>query len=337
MATMRPRNPSGSSAGTCLCSNRFGMRSHGGPSIRKTSSNMSSQRKTAPCARSARRKDDVFGPVSWLAGHSPSSPSRALSSMTQWHNEEGLTAYSCGRSFGIGLPSTRTSRTEFPLSINAINVPKHRNLDRSFRCCQLPGERSEIPRRDGFSDARHRRAFARPACSIRATTRLGGFFDLSPGAWSGRGQRRPARRSVDQGIARGVRAAVGARGGTSGSAAGPAVGRGTRRGAIGRGAGRHAGCGRSAGCRAADGRTAALGQCKGACERKRCGEGDGREFHGGFQSCWRPTTNDDASRSVPLVPEANADVISATTRGPSIRPIGDAPRPSFRPYNDKTV
>src|SRR5712672_62314 len=40
---------------------------------------LSPQRKTAPCARTARRKDDVSGPVSWLAGHNPSSPSRALS------------------------------------------------------------------------------------------------------------------------------------------------------------------------------------------------------------------------------------------------------------------
>jgi len=40
---------------------------------------MSPQRKTAPCARTARRKDDVFRPVSWLAGHNPSPPSRALS------------------------------------------------------------------------------------------------------------------------------------------------------------------------------------------------------------------------------------------------------------------
>ena len=82
---------------------------------------MSPQRKTAPCARTARRKDDVFRPVSWLAGHNPSSPSRALTA--QWHTEEGLTAYSCGRSFGFGLPRTKANRTEFPLLINVTNIP----------------------------------------------------------------------------------------------------------------------------------------------------------------------------------------------------------------------
>src|ERR1700691_3682099 len=46
---------------------------------------LSSQRKTAPCARTARRKDDVFGSVSWLAGHNPSPPSRAFLLEAQWH------------------------------------------------------------------------------------------------------------------------------------------------------------------------------------------------------------------------------------------------------------
>src|SRR5260370_8001074 len=35
--------------------------------------------RTAPCAHTARRKDDLSRPVSWLAGHNPSPPSRALS------------------------------------------------------------------------------------------------------------------------------------------------------------------------------------------------------------------------------------------------------------------
>jgi hypothetical protein len=46
-----------------------------------------------------------------------------LSKKAQWHTEEGLTAYSCGRSFGFGLLSTKANRTEFPLLINMTNVP----------------------------------------------------------------------------------------------------------------------------------------------------------------------------------------------------------------------
>jgi hypothetical protein len=84
---------------------------------------MSPQRKAAPCARTARRKDDVFRTVSWLAGHNPSSPSRALFKQPQWHTEEGLTAYSCGRSSGFGCPYDQANRTEFPLLINLTSIP----------------------------------------------------------------------------------------------------------------------------------------------------------------------------------------------------------------------
>jgi len=65
---------------------------------------LSSQRKTAPCARPARRKDDVFRQVSWLAGRNPSSPSQALMYKAQWQLEEGLAADSCGGSSGFVSP-----------------------------------------------------------------------------------------------------------------------------------------------------------------------------------------------------------------------------------------
>jgi hypothetical protein len=66
---------------------------------------LSPQRKTAPCARPARWKDDVFRQVSWLAGLNPSSPSQALACKAQWQTEEGLAADSCGGSSGFDSPS----------------------------------------------------------------------------------------------------------------------------------------------------------------------------------------------------------------------------------------
>src|SRR6516165_2046453 len=60
------------------------------------SSPLSPQRKTGPSARPARRKDDVFRQVSWLAGLNPSPPSQALQRKAQWQIEEGLAADSCG-------------------------------------------------------------------------------------------------------------------------------------------------------------------------------------------------------------------------------------------------
>jgi hypothetical protein len=70
--------------------------------IRSTVSPLSPQRKTAPRARPARRKDDVFRQVSWLAGLNPSPPSQALTA--QWQTEEGLSADSCGGSSGFDSP-----------------------------------------------------------------------------------------------------------------------------------------------------------------------------------------------------------------------------------------
>jgi hypothetical protein len=85
--------------------------SHSGPSIRVTT-RLSSQRKTAPCARPARRKDDVFRQVSWLAGLRSPPPSQTLRRKGQWHFGEGLAADSCGGSFGLDSP--KANRTEFP-------------------------------------------------------------------------------------------------------------------------------------------------------------------------------------------------------------------------------
>ncbi len=81
--------------------------SHGGRPLPLDSSPLSPQRKTAPCARPARRKDDLFRQVSWLAGHDPSPPSQALSHKAQWQTEEGLAADSCGGSSGFDSPPKR--------------------------------------------------------------------------------------------------------------------------------------------------------------------------------------------------------------------------------------
>src|SRR5580704_17425369 len=75
---------------------------------------MSPQRTTAPCARTARWKDDVFGPVYWLRGSRPFLTFPGFVEKAQWHTEEGLTAHSCWRSFGFGRLSRQANRTEFP-------------------------------------------------------------------------------------------------------------------------------------------------------------------------------------------------------------------------------
>jgi hypothetical protein len=55
----------------------------------------------------------LFRQVSWLAGHNPSPPSRAFCK-AQWPFGEGLAAYSCGRSFGVGLPSENGKSHRIP-------------------------------------------------------------------------------------------------------------------------------------------------------------------------------------------------------------------------------
>src|SRR5262249_53688872 len=100
---------------------------HGGRSGPLDSSPLSPQRKTAPCARPARRKDDVFRQVSWLAGRDPSPPSQALSHKAQWQPEEGLAADSCGGSSGFDSPWERRiapdsllGRSTRPAHLNAV-------------------------------------------------------------------------------------------------------------------------------------------------------------------------------------------------------------------------
>src|SRR2546422_3963098 len=89
------------------------------------SSPLSSQRKTAPCARPARRKDDVFRQVSWLAGHNPSPPFQALAHKGQWHTEEGLAADSCGGSSGFASPPKRRIAPDSLFwPITAIGAPE---------------------------------------------------------------------------------------------------------------------------------------------------------------------------------------------------------------------
>ena len=90
---------------------------------------LSSQRKSAPCARTARRKDDVFRSVSWLAGHNPSPPSRTSLLEAQWHFREGLTAYSCGRSFGFGPLSINNGPHRIPICLVDVTAkPEPGNL-----------------------------------------------------------------------------------------------------------------------------------------------------------------------------------------------------------------
>jgi hypothetical protein len=55
--------------------------------------------------------------------------------VAQWRFEEGLTAYSCGRSFGFGSHLT-LSRTKFPLPIEMVGTPKHEQVKRSDASCQ---------------------------------------------------------------------------------------------------------------------------------------------------------------------------------------------------------
>jgi hypothetical protein len=111
------------------------------PPIRVTAP-MSSQRKTAPCAHPARRKDDSFRQVSWLAGLRSSPPSQTLRCKGQWHFGEGLAADSCGGSFGIDLP--KANRTEFPFG--RPTRPAHLNGSIGYasidRCQRKSGDHS---------------------------------------------------------------------------------------------------------------------------------------------------------------------------------------------------
>src|SRR6476659_4830371 len=107
--------------------------------IRSTVSPLSPQRKTAPRARPARRKDDVFRQVSWLAGHDPSPPSQALMHKAQWQPEEGLAADSCGGSSGVDsppkwriAPDSLLGRSTRPAHLNTADGRSPR------RFCQRP-------------------------------------------------------------------------------------------------------------------------------------------------------------------------------------------------------
>jgi hypothetical protein len=79
----------------------------------------------------------LFRQVSWLADHRPSSPSQALIHKAQWQLEKGLTADSCGSSFGFGLSSEHDKPHRIPSwLVNATSTPEldHRNPARAF--CQ---------------------------------------------------------------------------------------------------------------------------------------------------------------------------------------------------------
>jgi hypothetical protein len=78
----------------------------------------------------------LFRPVSWLADHYPLSPSQAffeksVSKKAQWPTEKGLTAYSCGRSFGLACRKRRANITEFPLPADQNRHPERRALETS--------------------------------------------------------------------------------------------------------------------------------------------------------------------------------------------------------------
>jgi len=65
----------------------------------------------------------MFGPVSWLTGQNPSSPSRALSKKPSGLPKKDSPLTVAGAAYGFGLPHAKADRTEFPLPINVINIP----------------------------------------------------------------------------------------------------------------------------------------------------------------------------------------------------------------------
>src|ERR1700733_15185359 len=98
---------------------------------------LSSQRKTAPCARTARRKDDVLRSVSWLAGHNPPPPSRAFLLKAQWHFWRRTHRLQLRAQLRIWLAvdKQRTAPNSH-LPINVIDKPEPTDLKRSQSFCQ---------------------------------------------------------------------------------------------------------------------------------------------------------------------------------------------------------
>src|ERR1700730_6261066 len=112
--------------------NRFHKRGHGSPPPRDIFIK-SSQRKTAPCARTARWKDDLFRPVSWLAGHNASSPSRALFKKPSGIPKKGSPPTVAGAASDLACHKRKQNRTEFPLLINVTSIPNTRALETNPR------------------------------------------------------------------------------------------------------------------------------------------------------------------------------------------------------------
>src|SRR5262249_43644020 len=117
---------------------RINQQVHGGRPRPLDSSPLSPQRKTAPCARPARRKDDVFRQVSWLAGRNPSSPSQALLCKAQWQTEEGLAADSCGGSSGFASPQNGEPHRIPFWPINATGAPERERWKKPLRFLSTP-------------------------------------------------------------------------------------------------------------------------------------------------------------------------------------------------------
>ena len=112
------------------------MRSHGRPSIRQTVSYFCHRsEKTAPCARTARRKDDVFRPVSWLRGSLPFLAFPGLSPVASRRriNRSQLRAQ---LRIWPAFSEKRTAPNSL-LPVDVTDKPERCYLSRSHDCCQF--------------------------------------------------------------------------------------------------------------------------------------------------------------------------------------------------------
>jgi len=102
------------------------------------SSPLSPQRKTAPSARPARRKDDVFRQVSWLAGLNPSPPSQALRTMPSGKLKKDSPPTVAGAA--PDLPRHRNGEAHrIPFwPVDATGAPEPRDGRRRRYFCQRP-------------------------------------------------------------------------------------------------------------------------------------------------------------------------------------------------------
>src|SRR5258708_35192110 len=136
MATIRPRKPSNSGIDSFLRRIDFTRAAMAAPPSARHLQSCHRSERTAPCARTARRKDDVSRPVSWLAGHNPSPPSRPFSEKPSGTSKKDSPPTVAGAALDLVRLQSGSNRTKFPFLIDVTTTPKHEQLKLSPTSCQ---------------------------------------------------------------------------------------------------------------------------------------------------------------------------------------------------------